>query len=267
MFITIDDNIDLLEGSPTEKNTFTAEKAKRNLAVYADYRIGIHIYAVGYEWPVGVQMTDEKQLFFSNNVEIKLDNYVDIDPGVTIPSAKYHNELQIGVNTGTTAITNITDVPSGTFVYLYGNKGAHASTVAANAAAFDMSAAITLSENSVIKFYKRPDDGKLVEVWRNENLLEPNYVILDAGATTADATAGDRFVTSANAGATAFTNIVNTQNGDRFRIEGGSATNATTIAKSGNFSRISAAITLEAGNWIDVIYQDGKFIELGRNVA
>ena len=267
MFITIDDNIDLVEGSPTEKNTFTAEKAKRNLAVYADYRIGVHVYAVGYEWPEGLQMTDEKQLFFSNNVEIKLDNYVEIDPNVTTPSAEYHNELQIGVNTGNTAITNIIDVPSGTFVYLYGNSGANPSTIAANAANFDMSAAMTLSENSVIKFYKRPDDGKLVEVWRNENLLEPNYVILDAGATTADATAGDRFITSANAGATALTNIVNAENGDKFRIEGGSSTNATTIAKTGNFSRISASITLSDGNWIDVIYQDGKFIELGRSVA
>jgi len=266
MFITPDDNIATLEGKPGEENLFQFEKAKRDLAVYADYRIGVHVYAFGYKWPVGTEMTDASQIFFSNDVEIVLNNYIPIEPGATTPDAQYHNELQVGINAGATAITNILNVSDGEYVYLYGNGTVNASTIA-NGGNFDLAGNITLKENVMIKLYKRADDGKFVEILRNENLLKPEFVVLDADATTADAANGTRFVTSDNTQATELTDILNAIENEKYRIEGGSNADSTTIAKTGKFSRISAAITLADGNWIDVIYQSGKFVELGRSVA
>lgn len=93
---------------------------------------------------------------------------------------------------------------------------------------------------------------------------------LDAGATTADATANDRFVTAANAGATVFTDFVGASEGVVYRIECGSVTNATTIAKANKFSELTAAwIPTAVGDYLEVYWNatTSKFIEVRRLVT
>lgn len=264
MFVTTDDNISILENVPQEKTLLTIERAKRDIAVFGDYKIGIHVWAFGYEYPAGADMSDDKQIFFSNDIDILPDLFVNIPVNTTTPTAKYHTSLKTGENTQATAITDILDVKVGEYVFLKGNKGTHPSTIA-NAGKFDLEAAVTLDENTLIQLYKRgTDDFVEIERW---NLALSNVVYLAAGATTCDADAGKHFVTIANAAATAITDITNAVDGDVYLIEGGSATNSTTIAKSGKFSRITAAITLAAGNWIKVKFNGLKFVEMDRYVA
>jgi hypothetical protein len=101
---------------------------------------------------------------------------------------------------------------------------------------------------------------------------------LAAGATTVDGSVNDWFKTVANSGATAITDITSADYGRAYRIICGSATNATTIAKSGKFSAISATWTPTAvGDFLEVyLFNDpnddtnalnGKFIELKRKVT
>lgn len=93
---------------------------------------------------------------------------------------------------------------------------------------------------------------------------------LAAGATKADGKNGFYFETVANESATAITDIENAKAGVAYVIECGSTTNATTIAKSGKFSEISAAWSPSAtGDYIMVVLNaDGtKFLELERCVA
>jgi len=101
---------------------------------------------------------------------------------------------------------------------------------------------------------------------------------LAANATTCDATKGFRFKTIANSGATALTDFVGAKPGDIYRLTIGSATNATTIAKSGKFSAITAAFSPSAvGDYLEVyLYRNpddstdalnGKFIEVARKVT
>ena len=75
-------------------------------------------------------------------------------------------------------------------------------------------------------------------------------------------------VTPANTQATAITTIDDCAVGQEVRIKCGNATNASTIAASGNFSLITAAWTPSVG---DIIYlkkrSDGKFIELKRETS
>jgi hypothetical protein len=149
-------------------------------------------------------------------------------------------------------------------VYIKGNSGDNPSTIA-NAGEFDLADAITLTENMLIKLYKRgATDFVEIKRW---NLDQSNVVFLAVDATKSDADLGKHFVTAANDNATAFTDIENAVEGDIYLIEGGSDTNATTIAKTGKFSRISDAITLEDGNWLKVKYNGEKFVELDRHVA
>lgn len=106
-------------------------------------------------------------------------------------------------------------------------------------------------------------------IWCND-VDEPAdfYVEMTADDTTPSVSLHTSLVSVANSQATALTNIDNATVGQEIRLKCGNATNAITIAKSGNFSIISAAWTPGVG---DIIYlkkrSDGKFIEIKREDA
>ncbi len=265
MFITTQDNISMLENIPEEKTLLEFEKKLRDIMAYADYKIGIHVWAFGYEYPEEATMTDEKQIFFSNDVDILPDLYILAAVNDTTPSVAYHTALQTGVNTQATAITDLDDAVVGQYIYIKGNSGTHPSTIA-NANKFDLADDITLDENTLICLYVRGvDDFVEIERW---DLSLSTVVFLAPNATTADADLGNHFVTGNNSQATAITDISDAVDGDVYIIEGGTcAANNTTIAASGKFSRITAGITLLEGNWLKVKYNGEKFVELDRYVA
>ena len=75
------------------------------------------------------------------------------------------------------------------------------------------------------------------------------------------------FLTGLNTGATALTDIANAREGVIYRIEVGAAANATSIAKSGKFSEISAAWSpTAAGEYIKLYYdaETDKFHDVAR---
>jgi parallel beta-helix repeat protein len=85
-----------------------------------------------------------------------------------------------------------------------------------------------------------------------------------ADSTTFDARSATYWITSANTGATALTAITG-RKGQVVKIRGGSATNATTIADSGNF-RLSAAATLTTHFMIELLNIDGStWVEQSRS--
>ena len=89
---------------------------------------------------------------------------------------------------------------------------------------------------------------------------------VDADATAIDAKKGFWQETVANTAATAITDITGAKDGVAYIIECGDTTNASTIAKSGKFSEISAAWNPTAvGDYIMVVKRsDGKFAEMER---
>ena len=92
---------------------------------------------------------------------------------------------------------------------------------------------------------------------------------LAADATTIAITkdSGILFTTGENTKATAITDITGAKDGVVYRIECGSTTNATTIAKSGKFSEIKSAWSPTAvGEYIKVYYRksEDKFYEAAR---
>ena len=92
-------------------------------------------------------------------------------------------------------------------------------------------------------------------------------VAIAADATTADASAGILFTTGENTKTTAIADITGAKEGVIYRIECGSTTNATTIAKSGKFADIKSAWSPAAeGEFIKVYYDKtaDKFYEAAR---
>lgn len=104
--------------------------------------------------------------------------------------------------------------------------------------------------------------------WQQIFINKP-CVSLAADAVKPDADNGFWFLTDANTQATAITDIDNAKAGVAYIIECGSATNASTIAKSDKFAKITAAWTpTNVGDYIMVILNsEGKFLELERQVA
>ena len=118
--------------------------------------------------------------------------------------------------------------------------------------------------------------------------LFTNYpvVVLDPDATVIDGKAGYEIETSANTAPTAITDITKAATNRVYKIICGSLTDATTIAKAGNFSEIIADwIPTAVGDYIKVYAQletqtviidgrsklvvvpTGKFLELERKVS
>ena len=89
----------------------------------------------------------------------------------------------------------------------------------------------------------------------------------DATTIAIDKTSGILFTTGENTKATAITDITGAKEGVIYRIECGSTTNATTIAKSGKFSELKSAWNpVKAGEYIKVYYRktEDKFYEAAR---
>lgn len=86
-----------------------------------------------------------------------------------------------------------------------------------------------------------------------------------ADDTTPDVLGGSLFITSANTGATAITDLDNPIAGQIVCIVGGSATNSSTIADSGNFN-LAVAYTAGVDDFICLYVQaDNDYIELYRS--
>ncbi|MDY5433683.1 hypothetical protein [Bacteroides pyogenes] len=101
--------------------------------------------------------------------------------------------------------------------------------------------------------------------WQQIFMNKP-AVSLTQDATTADAAKGFWHITVANSGAKALTDITGAKPGIAYIVECGNMTNATTIAKSGQFANITEAYTpKKVGDYIMVILDSkGKFLELER---
>ena len=97
-----------------------------------------------------------------------------------------------------------------------------------------------------------------------------NYpvTVIAADATTVDGRKEFLFRTGENTKATVITDITNAKAGVVYRIECGSKTNATTIAKAGKFANLTEAWAPQSvGDWIKVYYDAvaEKFVEVARS--
>jgi hypothetical protein len=104
-------------------------------------------------------------------------------------------------------------------------------------------------------------------IWCNELHYDTAYYLpMTADDATPSVAQHTKLITVANAAATAITTIDDAVVGVPITIKWGNATNAPTIAKSGNFSLITAAITAPAvGDTLVVVKRsDGKFLEMSR---
>ncbi|UOY07723.1 hypothetical protein L0P88_04030 [Muricauda sp. SCSIO 64092] len=263
--IQVGGNCGIMVDRDGEEAQATIEMVKREISAFTDYKNGVYFKVFGANVDPSLPVGYEDQMFFCNSVQLLDDTYTPVIANDTTPSVADHHALIIGANnTAATDITQLDDVVEGTVYHIRGNSDATPSTLKNNTNILldggdfvlgngDEIVLIGLSGNRVIEF-SRTEAG---------SVAEPTKVALAADATTADAANGTHFVTAANTGPTAFTNITNAIAGEEYTLEGGSGTNATTVANGGNFL-LSAAFTASVGAFLKVKYNGSKFIEVSR---
>ncbi|UOB16589.1 hypothetical protein [Abyssalbus ytuae] len=265
MYITTDDNIGLMVDRPGEEGIITIEYTKRIINFFADYKLGVFFKAFGAKVDPSAEIDYEDQIFFSNKVDLLTDVYVPVAANDATPSVTEHKALKIGSNnTAPTNITDIDDATVGDYIYLYGDAETNISTVVSNSDLLLDGGNFPLNKGNVLVLIAVAGD-KFLEYSRTiaSEASSTEKVTLAGDATTADAQDGTHFVTSANSGATALTNIENAIEGETYTIEGGSDTNSTTVANSGNFL-LTGSFTASNGTYLKVVYNGAKFVEVER---
>lgn len=265
VIFTFKDNFFIAEDKPGEYFDYNFEQEDWKLKMWSDSKESIWAQAVGRKYASAAEMPDnyENQLIWCNDVDEPIDLFIEMAADDTTPSAINHTSLVSVANTQATAITDILDVAVGQTVRLKCGNATNAPTIAASGKFSLLTAAWNPSVGDIITLQKR-SDGKFIELARHTAVSQA--IVIAADDTSPDVSDGDTFVTSANTQATAITTLDNSEAGIVYTIHGGSATNATTIANSGNFV-LTAAITLTVGTWIKLVKSsvNGKFYEIQRS--
>lgn len=266
MDIQPEGNCGLMIDRAGEEGMLTVETNKRAIDVFADYKQGVGFKAFGAKVDPNAALDYNDQVFFSNNVPLATETFVPVTANDATPSVKDHGSLLIGSNnTAATNITQLDDVVAGKTYILRGDSDANISTVKDGAnILLNGDADFALNDGNEIVLIGLAG-GKVIEYSRKVagDVAEPEKVVLAADAVTADAADGTHFVTSANTGATAITNILNGVTGEVYTIEGGSNTNSSTIADGGNFL-LTAAFSAAVGAYIKLKYNGSIFVEIER---
>jgi len=263
MIWTIDGNISLFEDQKGEMLNFNLEQQDWRLKVWSNWRESVWAYMVGRKYATAAEMPGDysTQMIFCNDVDEPADYFVSMEADDTTPSVLNHTSLVSVANTAATAITDIDDCTVGQQVILKCGNATNAITIAASGKFSLLTGAWTPEVGDTI-YLKKRSDGKFIELKRET--VTSDAIAFTADDTTPDVAEGDTFITVANNGATAITNLDNAVVDTVYTIYGGSDTNSATIANSGNFV-LTAAMTLSEGTYIQLQKAgDGKFYEIAR---
>lgn len=263
MIWTVEGNIALFEDQSGEMMNFSIEQQDWSVKVWSNWRESIWAYLVGRKYNSAAEMPDDysTQLIFCNDVDEPADYYISMDANDTTPSVANHTSLVSVANSQATAITDIDDCTVGQEVRIKCGNATNAITIAKSGKFSLISAAWTPEVGNMICLKKR-SDGKFIELYRVTSSSEA--IEFTADDTTPDVSDGTTFITVANSGATAITNLDNAATGVVYTLYGGSVTNSATIANSGNFV-LTDAMTLSLGSWITLQKaEDGKIYEINR---
>lgn len=267
IFITLPGNVERLANKPNEHITGMRMKEEiKSVKMNNVWKEGTFFHIAGPKAASDAALAArdyEYQAIWCNEIDFDPDYYIEIEKDDATPSAADHTSLISVENTNLVTITNIDDAPVGKEIRI--KAGFNGSIQINNTNNFSLLNSSWVPTQGDVIILKKRADGKFIELQRID-AETAGAVQLAANATTADANTGEFFITSANSGATAITNITNSVPGVVYKIQGGSATNPSTIANAGNFV-LTNLMTLGLGAWIELEKSstDGKLYEIRRS--
>ncbi|WP_278035890.1 hypothetical protein [Flavobacterium nitratireducens] len=266
MFITFDDNIEILENVPAEKSMYHFEYLLRKIYIWADYKMGVRFIHIGNTVKEGDPLEFAVQTLWSNTAPVfPKDFYVPVNDDETgIVNVAYKN---LYVTKGwATDITEFKGTTPGAVIKIKGDTSLLATKNVVN------NAKIALTDNNkfdlksggtLTLFVK--SDGTVKELSRTTAPETVAAAEVDFTTASIDANAGDTF-NYTGAGATTLTNILNGVEGKTITINRESG--ALTIASvTGVISVASTAVLDAEGDTIQLTKVDGVWMETSRSIT
>lgn len=268
MFITFNDNIEILENVPAEKSMYKFEYLKRIIYIWADYKLGIRMIHIGNKIKAGDPLEFKVQTVWSNNVPVfKNDFFIPLYDDTTGEVVVSFNKLKVE-SEWATDITDLKGLTPGTVVKIQGNTNmTSAKNVISNVAKIELTGgSFNLKSGGTLTLFVQ-ESGIPKEVSRTtapETAAPEAAVNFDA--TTIDAQTGSEF-NYTGTDAKTLTDILNGVDGKSIVINGHTGGALTVSSVTGKISVASTALLDADGDYIELVKVDGVWYEVDRNIA
>ena len=268
MFMTFDDNIEVVENIPAEKSMYHFEYLKRMVYIWADYKMGVRFLHIGNPVVEGDPLEFSVQTVWSNTAPVfPKDFFVPVNDDATGKVKVNFKNLYV-TKDWATDITEFTNTTPGTIIKIKGDTQLSAVKNVVDGAKVDLvaNASFNLKSGGTLTLYVNAD-GSVKELSRT--VAPETNVVSDVNFDTAtvDANLGSTF--RYNGAATkAITGIQNGVEGKTIKIFGTDAVSVdVTFSDTGNINVASAATLLDATDYLQLTLVDGVWVETGRLIA
>ena len=265
MFITFDNNIEILENVPNEKSKYRFESLLRKMYVFADYKFGVRVIHIGRTVKDGDPDEFKVQSVWCNDAPLFKSNfYIPVYDDLTgVVSAKYSN-MKVD-DAFITEITEFTDTYDGQVIKLQGSTGLAGAVNVADGDKINLAgdAAFNLKTGGTLTLIAN-GDGTVTEVKRTAAPATLPSGIVEFEGTTFDANSGTEFILTGAAASLA--SIENGVEGKVIKVYG-SADSALTINDSDTVNVTAAAVLDADGDYVEFVLIDGVWEEKSRNIA
>lgn len=269
MFMTFDDNIEILENVPAEKSMYHFEYLLRKIYVWADYKMGVRFIHIGNTVKTGDPLEFSVQTVWSNTAPVfPKDFYVPVnDDESGVVKVAYKN-LYVAKNWATD-ITEFTNTTPGTVIKIKGDTllASAKNVVNGDKITLNGGTAFNLKSGGTLTLFVNAD-GTVKELSRTaapETVVVPDVNFTSAAINAND---GDKFLYTGAATVTV-NSILNGVEGKTISIYGtdaaGVTVNVNTVA--GLIKMASAAALEDANDYVQVTLVDGVWIETGRSIT
>ena len=268
MFMTFDDNIEVLENIPAEKSMYHFEYLKRMVYIWADYKMGVRFLHIGNPVVEGDPLEFSVQTVWSNTAPVfPKDFFVPVNDDATGKVKVNFKNLYV-TKDWATDITEFTNTTPGTIIKIKGDTQLAAVKNVVDGAKVDLvaNASFNLKTGGTLTLYVNAD-GSVKELARTA--APETNVVSDVNFDTATVDANSGSIFRYNGAATkAITGIQNGVEGKTIKIFGtDTASVDVTFSDTGNINVASAATLLDATDYLQLTLVDGVWVETGRLIA
>lgn len=268
MFMTFDDNIEILENVPAEKSMYHFEYLKRMIYIWADYKMGVRFIHIGNTVEAGDPLEFAVQTVWSNTAPVfPSDFYVPVNDDETGKVKAVFKNLYVtkGFHTD---ITEFTGTTPGTILKIKGDTTLLAVKNVVDGAKIQLidDVPFNLKSGGTLTLFVNAD-GTVKELGRTA--APDTTIIPDATFNTAtvDANGGVVFKFSGLV-TTAITSVINGVEGKSIKIYGTDAAGVdVTLSDVGNINVASAATLGDSNDFVQLTKVDGVWIETERSIT
>lgn len=265
MFITFDNNIEILENVPSEKSMYRFESLLRKMYVFADYKYGVRVIHIGRTVQDGDPEEFKVQTVWSNDAPLfKSDFYVPVYDDTTGKVVAKFNQLKVDAAWATT-ITEFTDTYEGQVIKLQGNTALAGATTVADGAKINLAGdtAFNLKLGGTLTLVAN-GDGTVTEIKRTAAPATLPSATVEFTGTTFDANLGTTFILTG--GAATLSSITGGVEGKVIKVYG-SAANALTFDDTATVNVSADHVADADGDYVELVLIDGVWEEKSKNIA